>query len=157
MTAVELVRVDSPALWADARNLVEEYAASLGFDLAFQDFQHELESLASEYGPPHGSFLLARHDGLWIGCGGLRRISDATCEMKRLYVTPAGRGRGVGRAIAEALVAHARGLGYGEMLLDTVPAMVEAQAIYRRLGFVPTDPYRFNPLPGASFWRLQLR
>ena len=84
-------------------------------------------------------------------------FSDETCEMKRLYIAPAGRGNGAGRAIAGALVAHARELGYAEMLLDTLPSMIEAQAIYQRLGFVLTDPYRFNPLPGASFWRLGLR
>jgi GNAT superfamily N-acetyltransferase len=156
VTAVELVCADSADLWTPARRLVEEYAASLGVDLAFQGFPHEIQSLASDYGPPHGCFVLASHDSRWVGCGGLRRLSTSICEMKRLYVAPAGRGRGIGLAIAEALITNARQLGYAEMLLDTLPSMTHAQQIYTSLGFVTTDPYRFNPIPGASYWRLDL-
>lgn len=147
---------DSPAQWAAARRLVEEYARSLPIDLGFQDFEHEIVSLAHEYGPPQGHFVLAALAGAHVGCGGLRRFSDGVCEMKRLYVVPPHRSEGVGRAIAEALVNQARVMGYRTMMLDTLPAMDRAQALYAALGFKPAIAYRYNPAPGASFWRLDL-
>jgi GNAT superfamily N-acetyltransferase len=156
MTQVILARVDSAALWIEARRLIEEYAASLDFDLAFQDFDRELQSLDVDYAPPSGAFVLARHEGKWIGCGGVRRFSESACEMKRLYVSPFGRGRGAGRLIAEALIGAARCLGYRTMLLDTTPSMTRAQQIYSSLGFTVAAPYRYNPIEGASYWRLDL-
>jgi putative acetyltransferase len=154
---LQFVRPNSPELWAVARRLVEEYAASLNVDLHFQDFQHEIESLPTEYGPPDGCFLLAVEDGTFIGCGGLRRFSDTACEMKRLYVVPDGQGRKTGRAVAEALIKEARRLGYEAMVLDTLPSMTRARELYRSLGFEPTAPYRYNPVPGTSFLQLRLR
>jgi ribosomal protein S18 acetylase RimI-like enzyme len=156
MTQVTLAHVDSTALWVEARRLIEEYAASLDFDLAFQDFDRELRSLHIEYAPPSGAFVLAGHDGHWIACGGVRRFSESACEMKRLYVSPAGRGRGVGREIAEALIDAARRMRYRTMLLDTTPSKTRAQQIYTSLGFTTTAPYRYNPIDGASYWRLDL-
>lgn len=154
---LELVRPDSPELWRVARALVEEYAAQLNVDLAFQDFQHEIEGLAREYGAPDGCFLLARQSAAFVGCGGVRRFSESACEMKRLYVVPAMRGGRVGRAITDALVNHAREAGYQTMLLDTLPSMTSAQGLYRALGYLPTSAYRYNPVPGASFLSLTLR
>jgi putative acetyltransferase len=154
---VKLTWVDSPELWDAARRLVEEYAASLGIDLGFQDFEREIASLPSEYGPPAGWFVLAEVGPRdFVGCGGVRPLSDGECEMKRLYVAPAARGSGAGRVIAEALIERARQSGYRAMLLDTLPSMRTAQSLYRSLGFEPTEAYRFNPVPGASFWRLDL-
>ena len=150
-------RAESSDHWAAARRLVEEYATSLSVDLAFQDFQREITSLAIEYGPPRGCFLLAVQAGAFIGCGGLRRFSDSACEMKRLYVAPGHRGEGVGRLLAEALIGHGRRLGYETMLLDTLPTMDTAQDLYASLGFEPAPAYRYNPVPGATFRRLTLR
>ena len=116
---MDFVTPDSEELWGHARRLVEEYAASLDFDLTFQNFQHELETLATEFGPPRGSFVLARQDTAWIGCGGFRKLSDAVCEMKRLYVTPAGRRQGVGHVIAKTLIDRARQAGYDTMAAAT--------------------------------------
>ncbi len=153
---VELIQPDSADQWAAARRLVEEYAASLHVDLGFQNFEREVNNLAREYGPPDGAFLLAKHDSGFLGCVALRRFSQAACEMKRLYVIPASRGHGVGRTLAEAIVAQARRLGYKRMLLDTLQFMQEAQALYVSLGFEATSPYRFNPIPGSSFLELKL-
>ena len=153
---VTVVCAESPSQWAEARRLVEEYAASLTFDLAFQDFNREVRSLETEYGPPTGRFVLAASHDAWIGCGGIRRFSEAECEMKRLYVRPSARGLGAGRAIALALIAAAREAGYRRMLLDTTPSMAEARQLYTSLGFTPSEPYRYNPIAGASFWQLQL-
>src|SRR5215470_7267852 len=101
--------------WLVARRLVEEYAASLGIDLAFQDFKQEIESLPRHYGEPDGCFILATQDGAVVGCGAVRRFSDSACEMKRLYVVPARRGEGVGRTIVAELIDRARALGYQSM------------------------------------------
>ena len=153
---VALIRATSPDEWAVAGRLVDEYAASLGIALDFQNFAHERTHLAEEYGPPHAMFLLATDAGAFVGCGGLRRHSEAACEMKRLYVTPQGQGRGVGRQIALALIADARAMGYRTILLDTLPSMQRAQRLYRSLGFEPTAPYRFNPVEGTAFLALDL-
>jgi putative acetyltransferase len=153
---LQLVQPDSPERWLAARRLVEEYAASLNVDLCFQDLPRELDTLATEYGPPDGRFILAGWNGPFVGCGGLRRVSDSACEMKRLYVNPTHRGKRIGEAIAETLIAQARDAGYAEMLLDTLASMEVAQHLYGSLGFTPTGPYRDNPLPGVTFLKLAL-
>lgn len=153
---IRLAQPTSDQEWQHARELVEEYASTLNVDLSFQNFAQEIESLASEYSPPAGAFLLAEGDGLYIGCVGVRTFSDRTGEVKRLYVRPAGRGRGVGRLLAEGIIAAAKDLGFSRLLLDTLPFMAEAQALYVSLGFKPTDAYRFNPVPGTAFLELKL-
>jgi putative acetyltransferase len=151
-----LVSPHSSDEWLEARRLVEEYAASLGIDLSFQDFARELESLAEYYGPPDGCFLVAMRNGAAIGCGALRRFTPSACEMKRLYVIPEHRGEDIGRAIVAALIDRARLVGYESMLLDTLPTMKGAHALYASFGFSQTPPYRFNPVAGASYWKLDL-
>jgi ribosomal protein S18 acetylase RimI-like enzyme len=141
---------------AAARRLFREYADSLGFDLAFQGFDDEVRALPGEYAPPSGALLLARRTGEPIGCVGVRASEGRICELKRLYVRPQGRGGGVGRALTEAAIAAARELGYERMRLDTVPAMEDARALYRSLGFREIEPYRHNPIPGTSFMELAL-
>ena len=154
---IRLTQPQSEEDWQQARQLIEEYAASLNLDLSFQNFAHELEHLASEYVPPTGAFLLAEEQGAHVGCVGLRQFSDRVGEVKRLYVSPAARGRGVGRLLAEGVVAAARQLGYTRLLLDTLPSMKEAQSMYVSMGFRPTVPYRFNPVPGTAFLELALQ
>ena len=139
------------------RVLFREYAVSLGVGLEFQGFGHELETLPGEYAPERkGSILLAWYEDVCCGCVALRALDDECCEMKRLYVRAHARGLGVGRRLAEAIVGRGRELSYTHMLLDTLPAMREAQALYRSLGFVETVPYRFNPVPGTTFLELDL-
>jgi putative acetyltransferase len=153
---VALIRPDPPRQWEAARELVEEYAATLGVPLDFQGFEYERRHLAEAYGPPHGVFLLAQQDDAFIGCGAFRRFSDTACEMKRLYVRPSSQTRGLGRMIATSLIGEARSIGYKTMLLDTLPSMHAAHALYRSLGFQPVAPYRVNPVPGTSFLALDL-
>ena len=133
-----------------------EYARSLGFNLCFQDFDREVAGLPGEYAEPRGCILLAEEEGRLLGCVALRPLSESFCEMKRLYVRPASRGRALGRDLAEAIVREARARGYRAMRLDTVPSMEAAIALYRSLGFRQVPPYRENPVPGALFFELKL-
>ena len=153
---LEIIQSESPEQIADARALFEEYAASLGFDLGFQDFAAELASLPGAYAPPRGRLLLALHDGRTAGCVALREMEIGVCEMKRLYVRPAFQGLRVGRTLVEAVIAEAREIGYSRMRLDTVPSMERARGLYRALGFREIPPYRFNPIPGTAFLELRM-
>ena len=139
------------------KRLIEEYAASLDVDLAFQNFAHELEHLTGEYAAPTGAFLLAVEQGAQLGCVGVRKFSDGVGEIKRLYVVPAARGRGVGGLLARGIVVEAERLGYARLLLDTLPSMKEAQSLYTSLGFRPTAAYRYNPFPGTVYLELRIR
>ena len=149
---------------ADATEYVErihalflEYAESLGFSLCFQGFDEELARLPGKYSRPEGRLLLVRQDDADAGCVGVQRLESNLCEMKRMYVKPIFRGRGLGRALAETAICEARAAGYQAMRLDTIePRMSSAVALYRTLGFVEIAPYRPNPIPGALCMELVL-
>ena len=153
---IVLERATSPSDIESVRVLFREYADSLGVDLQYQGFDEELRDLPGEYSPPAGTLLLAKNDDEVIGCVGVRALDPATAEMKRLYVRPAGRGTGLGRTLAEAAIRFATVSGYERMRLDTLPQMDRAQQLYRELGFVPIDAYRFSPVPGTVFLELLL-
>jgi ribosomal protein S18 acetylase RimI-like enzyme len=153
---VKILQVKTSEEVAQARTLLEEYSASLDFDLHFQNFRDELAGLPGEYAGPFGCLLLAWHGDQVAGCVALRRIEGEVCEMKRLYVRAAYRSLGAGRLLARAIIAEARKRGYSRMRLDTVPSMKEARALYDSLGFREIPPYRNNPIPGAAFLELAL-
>lgn len=157
---ITLLRVTTQAGIAPAREILREYAASLPADLCLQDFGTELATLPGEYAPPAGQLLLAFVGEALAGCGGLRALADVdhanACEMKRLYVRPAFRRFGLGRALAEALLDEARRAGYSVMLLDTLNEMEAARELYATLGFEEIAPYYFNPIPGAHYLKADL-
>ena len=152
----DIVEASTTAEFAAGRALFEEYAGQLGVDLCFQDFETELVQIHTMYAPPSGCLLLARRDEAFIACGAMRRKSEKICEMKRLYVGAEGRGAGLGRRIAAALIRRASALGYTSMVLDTLPGMRVAQALYRSLGFRERSPYYHNPVPGVVYMELNL-
>jgi putative acetyltransferase len=141
---------------AQVRGLFVEYAQSLNFSLCFQLFDVELAELPGKYAPPRGRLLLAESEGDVAGCVALRGLEPGICEMKRLYVRPEFRGRGLGRKLAEAVCREAKEAGYKSIRLDTVePAMKDAVELYRRLGFREIAPYCANPVEGAMYMELQ--
>jgi len=162
LKAFSVSQAESPTQIAQVRELFLEYAQSLGFSLCFQNFDKELAGLPGDYAPPDGRLLLAEYEGQPGGCVALHKltlqnVNDGICEMKRLYLRPQFRGKGVGRALAERVIAEARQIGYRRMRLDTVePVMKDAVAMYRRLGFREIAPYRPNPIAGALYMELQL-
>jgi len=152
-----LFQATSPAQIAQARELFLEYAKSLGFSLCFQNFDQELAGLPGDYAPPDGRLLLAEHAGRLAGCVALHKLEGGTCEMKRLYLRPQFRGKGLGRALTDRIIAEARQIGYRRMRLDTVePVMKHAVAMYRKIGFKEIAPYRQNPIAGALYMELAL-
>ena len=152
-----IAQAESAQQIEQARTLFQEYAASLGFHLCFQSFDQELAGLPGDYAPPTGRLLLAESDGRVAGCVALHRLEDGVCEMKRLYVRPAFRGKKIGLALANAVIREARVMRYVCMRLDTIAAsMKEAVAMYRALGFVEIPPYRPNPIESALYMELKL-
>lgn len=152
-----LSQAESPTQIAQIRELFLEYEKSIGFSLCFQSFDKELAGLPGDYAPPDGRLLLAENDGQSAGCIALHKIETGICEMKRLYLRPQFRGKGLGRLLAHRIIEEARVIGYQRMRLDTVePVMKDAVAMYRKLGFREIAPYRANPIPGALYMELML-
>jgi putative acetyltransferase len=152
-----LGQAETPAQIAQARELFLEYAQSLGFSLCFQNFDKELATLPGDYAPPYGRLLLAEYETRIAGCVALHKLENNICEMKRLYLRPQFRGKGLGRALADRIIAEARQIGYQRMRLDTVePVMKDAVAMYRRIGFREISPYCTNPIAGALYMELEL-
>jgi putative acetyltransferase len=156
---MRIEHAESPEFIGTVRELFVEYSESVGVGFCFQGFTEELAQLPGEYAHPWGRLFLAfddKDDKQVAGCGALRRINADTCEMKRFYVRPAFRGKGLGRELIHALIGAAREIGYARMRLDTLPSMTTAIALYRALGFREIPPYWANPVPGVVFFECDL-
>jgi len=152
-----IIQANGPAEIEAARELFREYEAWLGLDLCFQGFEEELAALPGKYAPPEGRLYLATVDGKPAGCIALRKLRDATCEMKRLYLRDSARGHGLGRRLIEQVIDDARSIGYQRMRLDTFPPkMAKAVELYTRYGFRPIAPYYDNPHDDTLFMELTL-
>ncbi len=155
--AFDVRQAESPEQIAVIRELFLEYAHSLGFSLCFQSFDKELAGLPGAYVPPEGRLLLATHEATPAGSVALHKLDLGICEMKRLFVRPQFRGKGLGRALAERIIADAQRIGYKQLRLDTVEPMMRAAVVmYRQLGFHEIAPYRENPIAGALYMELEL-
>lgn len=146
-------KLDVPHL----QRLFSEYASELSLDLSFQHFAQELEGLPGDYAPPKGELLLAVEDGLPAGCVAMRLLASRICEMKRLYVRPPYRRKGLGKRLIKAIIGVARRAGYSSMRLDTLSSMEAARFLYSAFGFRPIPPYYHNPLDGAEYMELDLQ
>jgi ribosomal protein S18 acetylase RimI-like enzyme len=154
---IEIVPAVEPEQLDRVRALFTEYQRWLNVDLCFQDFERELAGLPGAYGPPLGAIYLAAEDGAVAGCAALRPLDPEVGEMKRLYVRPDFRGRGVGRLLAERVIAAARRRRFVRLRLDTLRFMDRAIGLYESLGFVDIPPYYHNPLEGSRFLELDLK
>lgn len=147
-----LVRTTAGAQLTALRELFAEYAGAVAEPCCFAGFERELAALPQGY----VVLFLALEEGAAAGCVGMRELDAQTAEMKRLYVRPAYRGRGIGRALAQATIAAAREDGYERMVLDSLPKMHWALELYRDLEFRETAPYLAEPTPGARCFELRL-
>ena len=140
----------------DAGALFREYSELVAEALCFQNFDEELAALPGEYAPPGGVLLIARDGEAAAGCVALRRIDAGTGEMKRMYVRERFRGSGLGRRLALEVIEAARRLGYARVVLDTLPKLASAIALYRDLGFQEVGPYLASPTPCAICFELRI-
>lgn len=155
--SLQFLQAESPSQIAEARELFFEYAQSLGFSLCFQNFDKEVANLPGDYAPPKGRLLLAEYEFQLAGCVALHPLGAGICEMKRLYLRPPFRGKGLGRALADRIISEACQIGYQHMRLDTVePVMKDAVFMYRKIGFREISPYCSNPIAGALYMELLL-
>jgi len=153
---LKLIEATSGDHVQEIRGLCKEYAETLGFDLDFQDYAREFAGLPGEYQAPDGFLMLALWNDEAAGCAAMRKIEDGICEMKRMYVLPKYRGKGIGREMAVRIIEIARSIGYDRMRLDTIDTMTEAISLYDSLGFKEIKPYRYNPVKGARYLELEL-
>jgi len=156
LATVEILNAATPERAAQARQLIEEYAAWLAIDLSYQGFDEELATLPGRYAPPSGRLLLAMIGGEPAGCVGLRDLGGGICEMKRMWVRPEFMGYTIGRRLGERAIAEVRAIGYAKMRPDTGRWMTEATTLYRLLGFREIPAYCYNPSPEALFFELGL-
>jgi hypothetical protein len=140
----------------DVVSIFREYVSSPTVSLDFQEYETEFAGLPGKYAAPEGRLLLARHGATVLGCAALRRVDASTCEMKRVYVRPAARGRNLGRQLVEVILSQAKLAGYSRVCLDLLPEFTAAQKLYESLGFMPSEPVSFNPVPGTKFLALAL-
>jgi len=135
--------------WHYERHVTDRAMIDSYFDDAA--YESELRGLPGYYEAPDGALLVVQIDGRVVGCVALKRLDETGCEMKRLFVDPAAHGTGAGKALAQAIIERAKSFGYSTMMLDTGPKQVEAQGLYRKLGFRDAEPY-YDLSPELRDW-----
>lgn len=148
MIAFHSCPVDEEPAAALAQGMRDEIAALYdGLDL---DGPQMPKAGAAELGPPGGAFVVGFEDGVAVCCGGLKRLPDGACEIKKMFVVAGARGRGVARALLVELERRAREVGYAIARLDTGPRQPGAQRMYERAGYVAIENFNANPV--ATFF-----
>ncbi|MEM6318202.1 MAG: GNAT family N-acetyltransferase [Bacteroidota bacterium] len=155
---IRLLPAINPKDYTIAAQLFEEYATQIGVDLSFQNFKEELAAIEQQYGKPNGVIYLAydRQDHP-AGCFGIRPFDGTICELKRMYLQPSLRGKGVGKQMLQKAIEVGKNLGYTKMRLDTLPTMESAIGLYKKLGFYEIPAYRYNPIAGTKYFELDLK
>jgi putative acetyltransferase len=153
---IAIETANTAAQYEAGRALITAYAQSLGVDLEFQGFSAELATLEHMYGPPSGCLLLAREDLRYIGVVGLRALEPGIAEMKRLFVLDEHQGKGAGALLSARFLEKAKELGYRAVRLDSIRTQRKAVEMYRKLGFVEIEAYRYNPFPDAVYMEYTL-
>lgn len=143
-------------LFSEYTDMLMEGDPSFQKYLDIQHYDEELCHLETKYGTPDGRLYLAYCDEELAGCIGLRKIDVKNCEMKRLYVRPAFRGKGIGALLIETIIADAKEIGYSYMLLDTLPFLRSAIHMYRKFGFYEIESYNDSPMDTSIYMRLDL-
>jgi len=157
MASLQISHIRNNEDIATVRELFREYENKMGLDLCFQGFEAELASLPGNYAEPDGRLLIATFDDSIAGCIALKKVDDETCEMKRLYVREEFRGKHIGKALIDRLIADARTIGYKRLRLDTFPPiMSKAVELYSSYGFREIAPYTTDPHPDLLFMELTL-
>lgn len=136
--------------------MLREYVEWIGLDLAFQEIESEIINLPGEYDPPGGVLLVAEDGHQLVGMIALRQFEGSTGEMKRLFVRPHARGRGLATDLINRVLEEARHRNYAEVRLDTLPMMTGAQSLYESLGFEDIEPYYDTPIAGTRFMAMRL-
>lgn len=154
--SLSIIQCADPRHWEEAKRLTRAYTEWLAIDLSFQNFEREMDRFELEYGPPDGCYLLARVGENPAGGVGLRKLDGSTCEMKRLYVPDAFKGKGIGLGLCKEFVEKARSMGYKTIRLDTLDRLVSANLLYEKIGFYDIPAYYDNPEPGARYMEYRI-
>lgn len=151
-----LIIADQKSHYANAGILFQDYQKELGEDLCFQSFEKELTVLPEQYGAPTGSLILLKNETGYFACAGIRKIDSQVCELKRMYIHPSQRGKGLSKVMLEKLFAIAKSLGYTKMQLDTLPRLKAAIHLYESNGFKEISAYYHNPIEGVQYFEKEL-
>jgi putative acetyltransferase len=154
---IKIISAATPEHIGTVRSLFTEYQHWLNFSLCFQGFDKELAELPGKYAPPKGRIYIASVAENVAGCIALRPMDEeGICEMKRLFVREEFRGKGIGKMLAERIIAEAQQIGYRAMRLDTLQRMESARALYTKLGFKVIPAYYDNPMDEVVYMELRL-
>jgi ribosomal protein S18 acetylase RimI-like enzyme len=156
---MKILQAQTNQQFNQGKKLFKEYADSLQIDLSYQSFEKELQSLQTMYAPPQGILLLATEKQEIMGSVGIRALPEAgekACEMKRLFIRPSYRGKGLGRKLAKEVLGRAKKLGYEHIYLDTLYQMEKAISLYKSLGFKETKKYYNNPRNDTYYLTMEL-